>query len=139
MNDPSGQGIGHYVRDQRRRMGMTQVELAERIGMSQRWVSEVERGLVVVPRQENMLALARVFSVAVEDLYVAAGVASSQEGARRVIAVLGSPDSGDRTLDLLMDGARKLTPDGRRALLKHLEAIAELDRLYNEDRRRDGP
>lgn len=139
MNHPSGQGIGHYVRDQRRRMGMTQVELAERIGMSQRWVSEVERGLVVVPRQENMLALARVFSVAVEDLYVAAGVASSQEGARRVIAVLGSPDSGDRTLDLLMDGARKLTPDGRRALLKHLEAIAELDRLYNEDRRRDGP
>ncbi len=36
--------VGLYVRDARRRMGLTQVELAQQAGVTRRWVSSLERG-----------------------------------------------------------------------------------------------
>ena len=36
--------VGRAVRHARRELGMSQVELAERLGVSQRWLSELETG-----------------------------------------------------------------------------------------------
>lgn len=36
--------IGLYVKNRRRQLGMTQAQLAERAGVSQRWVSALEGG-----------------------------------------------------------------------------------------------
>ena len=36
--------VGRAVRHARRELGMSQVELAQRLGVSQRWLSELETG-----------------------------------------------------------------------------------------------
>lgn len=36
--------IGHLVRRERLRQGLTQMSLAERLGATQRWISEIENG-----------------------------------------------------------------------------------------------
>ena len=36
--------IGHLIRSERSRQALTQAELAERIGTTQRWISEIENG-----------------------------------------------------------------------------------------------
>lgn len=118
---------------------MSQEELAERLGMSQRWVSNLETGNIKIPRTDTMQALSRELRIGIEDLYVAAGMASDRKSARRITESLPHLDPDDPTLDLLMDGARRLTKHGRDALLKHLEAIADLQRQYEEDVARDGP
>lgn len=40
----SAQGIGAYVAQQRELRGLTQAELARRVGVSREWVSRFERG-----------------------------------------------------------------------------------------------
>jgi len=52
--------IGHLVRDQRKRQGLTQAELATRVGVSRKWIIELESGkrtaeLVLVLRTLNAL------------------------------------------------------------------------------------
>ncbi len=46
--------IGTYIRDQRRRQKLGQAELAERIGVSRRWITQIEQGK---PRAELGLVL----------------------------------------------------------------------------------
>ena len=40
----TARGLGHTIRVLRRRSGLTQVELARRAGVSQPWLSRLERG-----------------------------------------------------------------------------------------------
>jgi transcriptional regulator with XRE-family HTH domain len=126
------------VRAARLSAGLSQEELAERLGMSQRWVSNLELGNVKLPRQDTMRALSDVLGIPLEDLYVAAGIAETTTGARKIKDALPHLDPEDPTLDLLMEGARRLTPASRKTLLRHLEAIADLQRQYEEDAARDG-
>jgi HTH-type transcriptional regulator/antitoxin HipB len=46
--------VGCAIRDQRRRLGLDQAELAQRIGVSRKWVIDVEKGK---PRAEIGLIL----------------------------------------------------------------------------------
>jgi transcriptional regulator with XRE-family HTH domain len=72
------------IRAERDRLGMTQEELAEAIGMSQRWVSSAERGEIKQPKVSTLTRLARVFGRDVADLVIAAGLAGSRSGAQAV-------------------------------------------------------
>lgn len=36
--------LGHLIRDNRTRNGMTQAELASRVGVSRKWIIDLERG-----------------------------------------------------------------------------------------------
>ena len=52
--------IGHLVRDQRKRQGLTQAHLATRVGVSRKWIIELESGkrtaeLALVLRTLNAL------------------------------------------------------------------------------------
>ena len=40
----SARGLGAFAAEQRQRQGLTQSELAERVGVSREWVSRFERG-----------------------------------------------------------------------------------------------
>lgn len=46
--------FGHLIRDRRRRLGLGQQELADRVGVGRQWLSEVEHGK---PRAEIDLVL----------------------------------------------------------------------------------
>jgi y4mF family transcriptional regulator len=50
--------IGALIRDRRRNAGLSQTELAGRIGTTQRWVSEIERGKSTAEIGLVLLALA---------------------------------------------------------------------------------
>ncbi len=72
------------VRDARRAKELNQIELAERVGMSQRWISDIERGVTEIPRLDALHRLARVLEIDVADLIYAGNLASSKAGARRL-------------------------------------------------------
>lgn len=56
------------LRDERTRLGWTQAELAERVGVSRKTINTVENG-VFVPSTTLALKLARVIGCRVEDIF----------------------------------------------------------------------
>lgn len=44
MRITNSHDLGRYVRDQRRTAGLTQTELADRAGVSRRWLADLEGG-----------------------------------------------------------------------------------------------
>ena len=60
--------LGNRLRDVRTARGLTQTELAERIGVSRKTVNTVENG-IFVPSTLVALALAHELKVKVEDIF----------------------------------------------------------------------
>ena len=59
--------IGKFIADRRKKAGFTQMELAEKMGITDRAVSKWERGLTM-PDSSIMLALCKVLDITVNDL-----------------------------------------------------------------------
>jgi transcriptional regulator with XRE-family HTH domain len=98
------------VRQARIQAGMTQQELAEAVGMSQRWVSNIETGDIEESRTATLHKLAAVLPVTVEDLIIAAKLAKTRAGARRV-ARSESPSDDDPIRAKLLDMLRRVRLD----------------------------
>jgi transcriptional regulator with XRE-family HTH domain len=77
-------GLGAFVRDRRRLLGLTQAELAERAGVLQASVSDLERGRVALPGADARRRLAAALGVPHVDLLVAAGELTAEEAGRPV-------------------------------------------------------
>jgi transcriptional regulator with XRE-family HTH domain len=60
--------VGERIAIYRRRRGLSQLALANMIGRSEAWLSQVERGLRHVDRVSVLIRLAQVLKVTVEDL-----------------------------------------------------------------------
>ena len=60
-------GFGEKLSSLRKQRGMTQVELAEKLGISRQAVSRWERG-TAEPSTENLICIGRLFDVSVDDL-----------------------------------------------------------------------
>ena len=60
--------LGNTLKDQRARLGLTQSELAERVGVSRKTINTVENG-VFVPSTILALRLAAAFDGPVETLF----------------------------------------------------------------------
>lgn len=65
--------IGELVRERRLALGLSQVELARRSGISQTYLSNMERGRVQLPDVEVRRRLAEALRMSHVDLLVAAG------------------------------------------------------------------
>ena len=65
MSDPT---LGNTLKDRRSAAGLTQAELAERVGVSRKTINTVENG-VFVPSTLLALKLARALRCKVEDLF----------------------------------------------------------------------
>jgi putative transcriptional regulator len=61
-------GLGSKLKDVRTAAGLTQAELAERVGVSRKTINTVENG-VFVPSTLLALKLAKALKVKVEDLF----------------------------------------------------------------------
>lgn len=59
--------IGKYIAGKRKELGMTQKQLAEKLGMSDKSVSKWERG-ESLPDIDKCSAIAKVFGITVDDL-----------------------------------------------------------------------
>jgi len=60
--------VGERIAIYRRRRGLSQLALANMIGRSESWLSQVERGIRHVDRVSVLIRLAQVLKVTVEDL-----------------------------------------------------------------------
>ena len=61
-------GLRNSLKDERARLGLTQAELAERVGVSRKTINTVENG-VFVPSTTLALKLARALGCRVEDVF----------------------------------------------------------------------
>jgi putative transcriptional regulator len=61
-------GLRNSLKDERTRFGLTQAELAERVGVSRKTINTVENG-VFVPSTTLALKLARALGCRVEDIF----------------------------------------------------------------------
>lgn len=72
-------GIGPWIRERRLALGMTQVDLAKRVGLDQSTISAIEIGRTKWPMADVRRALARALGVTDLQLLVGAGEVDPQE------------------------------------------------------------
>ncbi|MGV3759537.1 MAG: helix-turn-helix domain-containing protein [Actinomycetota bacterium] len=72
--------LGEYIRDQRRSGHLSLRKLSEMAGISNPYLSQIERGLRK-PSAEILQQIARALEISSETLYVRAGILEEREGA----------------------------------------------------------
>ena len=98
------ESLGDYLREQRRAAQLTLRQLAEQAGVSNPYLSQIERGLRR-PSAEVLQQLAKALRISAETLYVRAGILEADDsGARAVtVAILGDPHLTERQRQVLID------------------------------------
>jgi transcriptional regulator with XRE-family HTH domain len=106
--------LGAFIRDQRRNARLSLRKLSEAAGISNPYLSQIERGLRK-PSAEILQAIAKGLRISAETLYVRAGILDERtEAAADVVdAVLGDPTLSDRQKQVLVEVYRSFQTDAR--------------------------
>ena len=102
-DDGGLRALGAFIRDQRREASLSMRKLAEAAGVSNPYLSQIERGLRK-PSADILQQLARALSISAETLYIRAGILERRGGDVDVIG------------EILRDPS--ITPDQRQALVR---------------------
>ena len=95
--------LGEYLREQRQGAKLTLRQLAEAAGVSNPYLSQVERGLRK-PSAEVLGQIAKGLRISAEALYVRAGILEERGDRVEVqAAVLADPHLGERQRQVLLD------------------------------------
>jgi transcriptional regulator with XRE-family HTH domain len=100
--------LGEYLREQRQAAQLSLRQLSEVAGISNPYISQIERGLKK-PSAEILQALAKALRISAESLYVRAGILDERtdDGDARPVdvtdAVLADPKLNDRQRAVLLD------------------------------------
>jgi transcriptional regulator with XRE-family HTH domain len=95
--------VGEYLRDQRRNAQLSLRQLAEAAGVSNPYLSQIERGLRK-PSAEILQQLARALRISAETLYVQAGILDERDrdGMETRGAILADPAINERQKQVLL-------------------------------------
>jgi transcriptional regulator with XRE-family HTH domain len=98
------ESLGDYLREQRMSSRLSLRQLAEQAGVSNPYLSQIERGLRR-PSAEVLQQLAKALRISAEQLYIRAGIVSPDEGVGGSVelAVLGDPALTERQKQTLLD------------------------------------
>jgi transcriptional regulator with XRE-family HTH domain len=98
------QGLGDFLREQRRGAQLTLRQLADQTGVSNPYLSQIERGLRK-PSADVLQQLAKALRISAESLYVRAGILepSDSDGQAVQSAVLADPALTERQRQVLLD------------------------------------
>jgi transcriptional regulator with XRE-family HTH domain len=98
------ESLGDYLREQRTSAQLSLRQLAEQTGVSNPYLSQIERGLRR-PSAEVLQQLAKALRISAETLYVRAGILDPDEaGVRSVeLAILADPGLTERQKQSLLD------------------------------------
>jgi transcriptional regulator with XRE-family HTH domain len=103
--DPAGavRDVGRYIREQRRQAELSLRNLAKQAGVSNPYLSQIERGLRQ-PSAKILKDIARALRISAETLYLQAGIldAGEQDG-DLVEAILREPQLSERQKQVLID------------------------------------
>ncbi|MDF1596080.1 MAG: helix-turn-helix domain-containing protein [Acidimicrobiia bacterium] len=113
QEENSGIGeLGAFIRQQRERSKMSLRRLADRAGISNPYLSQIERGLRK-PSAEILKSLARELSIQAESMYVRAGLLDEGFAPPTVVeAVEADPTLSIRHKQVLLDLYRTLIEAG---------------------------
>lgn len=112
--------IGHRIRERRRAAGLSQQQLAERVGVTFQQIQKYERGANCVSFS-RLLEMAAALTCSVADLAEGLDATSTGkvEGLNRLLAVEGALE--------LLEACREMpSRELRRALLLHARTLARL-------------
>jgi transcriptional regulator with XRE-family HTH domain len=98
------ESLGDYLREQRVSARLSLRQLADQAGVSNPYLSQIERGLRR-PSAEVLQQLAKALRISAEQLYLRAGLVSPDEGLGGSVelAVLGDPSLSERQKQTLLD------------------------------------
>ena len=111
--------LGSLIRNQRMDLNLTQVEVADRVGISQTYLSNLERGRVHLPDVDVRRRLAEALRLSHVDILIAAGELDAHE----------LPGSVDAVRPVVVGLAAKLDilpQDVRRAVERVIEDLHTL-------------
>lgn len=96
--------LGDYLKEQRTSAQLSLRQLAEQAGVSNPYLSQIERGLRK-PSAEVLQQLAKALRISAEQLYIRAGIVSPDDGTGGSVelAVLGDPALTERQKQSLLD------------------------------------
>ena len=96
--------LGDYLRDQRRQAQLSLRQLAEQAGVSNPYLSQIERGLRK-PSAEVLQQIAKALRVSAESLYIRAGILEADESSTRAVqdAIATDPLLTQRQRNALLD------------------------------------
>lgn len=95
--------LGEFIRDQRRTARLSLRKLSELAGISNPYLSQIERGLRK-PSAEILQAIARGLRISAETLYVRAGILEERgEGPDLVGEILRDPTISERQKQALVE------------------------------------
>lgn len=94
--------LGGYIRAQRDNAQLSLRQLAKQAGVSNPYLSQVERGLRK-PSAEILQQIAKALRISAEALYVQAGILETREGGPVVDAVLADEELNERQKQVLLD------------------------------------
>src|SRR2546422_5307576 len=97
-----GRDIGEYIRQQRANAKISLRQLAKRAGVSNPYLSQIERGLRK-PSAEILQQIAKGLRISAEALYVQAGILDLPAGGAVVDAIRSDPDLTERQKQVLLD------------------------------------
>jgi transcriptional regulator with XRE-family HTH domain len=113
--DPAGavRDVGRYIREQRRQAELSLRKLASQAGVSNPYLSQVERGLRQ-PSARILKEIARALRISAETLYVQAGIldAGGDGDGDLVAAIQRDPHLSVRQKQVLVDVYRSFRAGG---------------------------
>lgn len=104
------EGLGEYLRDQRRQAQLSLRQLAEQANVSNPYLSQIERGLRR-PSAEVLQQIAKALRISAESLYVRAGILDADESGARMVedAIALDPRLTERQKSVLLEIYRSFT------------------------------
>jgi transcriptional regulator with XRE-family HTH domain len=122
--DPAGavRDVGRYIREQRRQAELSLRNLARQAGVSNPYLSQIERGLRQ-PSAKILKDIAKALRISAETLYLRAGILDSEQDGDLIAAILRQPDLTERQKQVLIEIYQSFRatseanpdPDGTRA------------------------
>ncbi len=94
--------LGEYIREQRRSAQISLRQLARQAGVSNPYLSQIERGLRK-PSAEILQQIAKALRISAEALYVQAGILEEREGTELAQALLHDPYLNERQKQVLIE------------------------------------
>jgi len=111
--------LGEYLKEQRISAQMSLRQLADQAGVSNPYLSQIERGLRK-PSAEVLQQIAKALRISAEQVYIRAGILSPDEG-------VGS------SVELAVLGDSRLTERQKRSLLDVYQSFLALNSRANDD------
>ena len=103
--------VGRYIREQRRQAELSLRKLASQAGVSNPYLSQIERGLRQ-PSAKILKDIAKALRISAETLYVRAGILDEEAEATDLqVAILRDPHLTERQKQVLIDVYRSFRAD----------------------------